>query len=466
MARKDSQSPERIDRLPPHSMEAEQGVLGCILLNPTECMMQCVQHFPGPEVFYTIALRTVYQLLCVMHDAREPMDLITVQQRLRDKGQLEAIGGLGYLSSLQDGVPSAANIDYYIPIVFEKFKLRSLVHTCTEIIGRVYDNEETAAEGIEDMQRDIIRTAQMSNRKGDWSVKGALRDALKDIEADIKSGGALTGLPTGYPDLDSRTRGLQRGEFIVIGARPSFGKSTLVMNLADHWAVNCKIPVGVFSVEMSKKSLMRRMISARSRINLFQMDKGLSAQNEARLSRAVGQLAPAPLYIDDTPGIDDVQLRSGIRQMVHEHGIQAVVVDYFQLLHTRKRFDNRVLELSSISTNLKTLFRELNIAGIMVAQLNREADTVMAKGERPKISHLKDCGTLEQDADLIGLLYAIKLEDYEESHIAVPSALDIAKQRNGPIGPIPLTFCKSIFRFESSAKINSEDVPQQPGMGI
>lgn len=454
--RKDSTPPER---LPPNSQEAEESVLGCILLNPTECMMQCVQHFPGPEVFFTMALRTVYELLCVMHDGREPMDLITIQQRLRDKNQLEAVGGLAYLSSLQDQVPSAANIDYYIPIVLDKFQRRVTIQGCTDIAKRCYD-EEDPKNGIESLHRDFIKLAQMTNRKGDWSVKGALQAALKDIEADIKSGGALTGLPTGLVDFDRKTRGFQPGQFIVIAARPSMGKSSLALQIAEHLAVDKSIPVGVFSLEMDKQSLMRRTISSRSRINLHRISNDLLVGQELdKLGFVAGQIARAPLFVDDTPGLDDVQLRSRMRQMFHELGIKLFVVDYFQLLRARKRVDNRAQELAHVSEGTKLVGRELKVPVIMCAQLNRDVDHLVSKGERPRISHLKDCGSLEQDADLIALLYATKGDD-EDRSTEIPAAIDIGKQRNGPTGPIRVVFRKSIFRFEPAQKISQEDVPQ------
>lgn len=466
MSRKDSQ---RTEKLPPHSLESEQGCLGCVLCSPdkaAESMMLLIQKFPGPEVFYTLALRTVYEVLLVMHDERAPIDILTLQQRLKDKNLLNACGGLEYLASLPDGVPSASNLDYYADIVFGKFKLRSMIQGCTEIVGRIYDDEETALDKLELFHRDLVRLSQMTNRKKDWSVKEAVKGAISKIERDIKSGGALTGLPTGFRELDKNTRGFQRGEFIVIGARPSMGKSTIAMNFAEHWAVNNRIPVGVFSIEMSKESLMSRMISARTRINLFSIENDLLADQELlKIHRTGGELAAAPLYIEDAPGIDDVDLRSMIRQMVHEYGIQAAVIDYFQLLRARRRFDSRVLELSHISTSLKNLARELKIAVVMVAQLNREADAFTAKGERPRISHLKDCGGLEQDADLIGLLYPTAKPDDDDAHgNAVPSAIDIAKQRNGPTGPIRLVFHKPIFRFDTASKISDADVPKDPRM--
>lgn len=455
---KDQKMSEHLkDRLPPHSIEAEQGVLGCTLISPTECMMRLLQQFPGSEVFFDLRHRKLYDLLCVMHDGREPIDVITLHARLKSEGMVDAVGGLPYLASLPDKVPSASNLDYYLQIVFDKFKLRTLIQGCTEVIGRCYEDEETAVDRVEMLQRDLGQLAQLTNRKGSWSVKEALRGAIKDIESDIQTQGALTGLPTGFDEIDRKTRGLQNEDFIVIAARPSMGKSTLLMNMAEFQALQCHIPVGVFSLEMSKKSLMRRLISARSRIDLFNVANDLLAQETLdRIGKVSGQLALAPIFIDDTPALDDVQLRSRIRQMHHEHGIKIVYIDYLQLLRTRKRCDSRAQEVSQISNGLKHIARELNIPVVVAAQLNRESEN--QKGERPRISHLKDSGGIEQDADLIGLLYGTGEDD--DTSARVPAALYIGKQRNGPRPTIRLQFQKDIFRFIMQSKIDDDDVPQ------
>lgn len=453
MARKDS------DKLPPHSDEAEAGVLGCIFLNPTESIMRCLSQLPSPEVFYSLAHRKIYELLLVMHDGREPIDMLTVLQRLQDAGQVEAVGGRAYIASLPDSVPNAGHLDTYIQIVFGKFKLRSMVRTCKEIEGRIYDDEERALDCFEDMQRDLVRVSQMSNRKSDWSVKDSIREAIKDIEADIKSGGDLTGLSTGFVDLDRKTRGLQKDDFIVIAGRPGLGKTTIACNIADHLAVDCHIPVGIISLEMSKKSLMRRMISARSRINLFSLDNDLYVQEElCKIANAGGRLATAPLHIEDASGMDDVQVRGVIRQMYHEHGIKLAIVDYLQRLKARRRFDSRAQEVAYISNETKDLARELHIPVIVCAQLNREVEN--RKGERPRISDLKESGGIEQDADLIALLYATKTDD-DDTGPNMPAALLIGKARNGPTGTIHLTFRKDIFRFEQPPKIRDKDVPRE-----
>lgn len=454
------QSNQSQDKLPPHSLEAEQGCLGCILSNPTDCMMQLLQKFPGPEVFYDLRHREVYQLLCAMHDAREPVDMLTVHQRLKDKGRVDAVGGISYLSSLPDAVPSSANLDHYADIVFDKFRLREMIQGCTEIVKKCYENGDEAVTELNQFHKDLSKLCLMTGKEADWGVKDALKEAIKDIERDIETGGALIGLSTGFPEIDRKTRGLQAGDLIVIAARPSLGKSSLVFNIADHLAVNSKIPVGAFSLEMSKKMVIRRMLSARSRVNLFKLGEDLLAQHDVDLlGKASGQLAMAPLFIDDTRGMDDVRVISGLRRMAHEHGIKVGIVDYLGLLHTRRRFDNRSQEIGEITGALKTVAGELQIPIILCVQLNRDYEK--NKSQVPQISQLRESGSIEQDADLIGMLYAKGSKDDEDRNDDNTNAgLYIGKQRNGPTGNVNLTFHRSIFRFQRPG-IDDKDVPTE-----
>lgn len=453
-SRKDARK-DTSDRLPPHSIEAEAGVLGCIFLQPTDCMLHLVQQFPGPEVFYDLRHRTVYELLNVMHDAREDMDLFIVQQRLKDKGLLDAVGGLAYLSDLPNQVPSASHVARYAKIVFEKYRIRMMIQGCARVIERCYDDEESAMSGVESFQKDLASLCTMSPQKKDWDIKPAIRTAIKKIEHDIEMGGALTGLATGFVDLDRKTRGLQGGDWIILAARPGLGKSSLVMNIADHVAVNNRFGVGLFSLEMSKEMVVRRMMSARARVNLFEIGQDMIAGQQ--LTKAAGQLASAPLYIDDCRGQDDVQIRASMRRMVYEHGIKVAIVDYLQLLHTRRRYDKRLEEVAAISSSMKDIAGELNIPVIGCAQLNREVEK--DKNQRPRISQLREAGNLEQDADVIGLIYPTN-PGQEESRTSsrTPCALDIAKHRNGPTGTINLDFLRSIMRFQKPG-IDDADIP-------
>lgn len=458
--------PARVDRLPPHSMEAEQGVLGCALLSPAECLGQCIEKFKGgAEVFYDLRHRTIYETLVEMFDAKEAMDLITVQQRLRDRKQLEAVGGLAYLSSLPDAVPSAANLEFYIGIVREKFLLRRVISTCTEAVARAFEQEGEVDGLLDEVERDILRISEERVDTKSVGIKELVRKAIATIEDFHQRQGVLTGLSTGFIDLDRMTSGLHPGEMIVIAARPSMGKTSLAMNIAEHVAVELKQPVGVFSLEMTADALVLRMLCSRSKVNLRSIRDGFLAERDfPRLTGAAGKLAGSPLVIDDSPGLSILQMRAKARRMHQQYGVKLFVVDYLQLLHsTARRAENRQQEIADISSGVKALAKELNVPVIVLSQLNREMEK--DKNRKPRLSDLRESGSIEQDADLVALLYKPSVEDddggEQQQQDAVPINLLIAKQRNGPTGDVALTFLKSYTRFESAAKISGEDVPAE-----
>ena len=463
--------PLKVDRLPPHSIEAEQGVLGCILLAPNEKLGETIEKFKvGSDVFYDLRHRTVYELLVEMYDKKEPIDLITLQQKLKDRQQLEAVGGLPYLASLPDAVPSAANLDYYQEIVREKYLLRKMIQTCTEVVGRVYEHEGELDALLDGVEKDILHISEARVESESSTIKDLVRTAIKTIEDYHQRQGALTGLGTGFIDFDKMTSGMHGGEMIVIAARPSMGKTSLAMNIAEHVAVDQKLAVGVFSLEMTAESLVLRMLCSRSRMNLRNIREGFLAERDfPKLTNAAGKLAGAPLFIDDTPGLSILQMRAKARRMWQQYGIKLFVVDYLQLLHsTARRADNRQQEIADISNGIKSLAKELKVPVIVLSQLNREVER--EKGRKPRMADLRESGAIEQDADLIGLLYKADPEnrkkaasDDEEDEgrqqEAIPVNLLIAKQRNGPTGDVHLTFLKSITRFESAAKISNDDIP-------
>ncbi len=457
--------PARVDRLPPHSMEAEQGVLGCALLSPAECLGQCIEKFKGgAEVFYDLRHRTIYETLVEMFDAKEAMDLITVQQRLRDRKQLDAVGGLAYLSSLPDAVPSAANLEFYIAIVREKFLLRRVISTCTGAVSRAFEQEGEVDGLLDEVERDILRISEERVDTKSVGIKELVRKAIATIEDFHQRQGMLTGLSTGFMDLDKMTSGLHPGEMIVIAARPSMGKTSLAMNIAEHVAVDLKQPVGVFSLEMTADALVLRMLCSRSKVNLRSIRDGFLAERDfPRLTGAAGKLAGSPLIIDDSPGLSILQMRAKARRMHQQYGVKLFVVDYLQLLHsTARRAENRQQEIADISNGVKALAKELNVPVIVLSQLNRELEK--DKNRKPRLSDLRESGSIEQDADLVALLYKPSVEDDdggEQQQDAVPVNLLIAKQRNGPTGDVALTFLKSYTRFESAAKISGEDVPAE-----
>jgi replicative DNA helicase len=455
----------RVDRLPPHSVEAEQGVLGCVLLSPHDCLGHCVEKFTnGPEVFYDLRHRAIYEVLIEMYDRKDAIDLITVQQTLKDRHQLEGVGGLAYIASLPDAVPSAANLDYYLEIVREKFVLRQMISTCTEVVSRAYEHQGEVEALLDEVERDILKISGDRVSTSSPTMKELVHRAIHHIEMYHQRQGQLGGIATGFIDLDKMSDGLHEGEMIVIAARPSMGKTSLVMNIAEHVAVQLRLPVGVFSLEMTSESLVMRMMSSLARVNARAIRDGFLAERDfAKLTTAAGQLAKAPLFIDDSSGLSILQLRAKARRLHQQHGIKVFIIDYLQLLHsTARRAENRQQEIADISNGIKALAKELKVPVIVLSQLNRELEK--DKNRKPRMSDLRESGSIEQDADLVALLYKPNVADEEDGgptpdQEAVPVNLLIAKQRNGPTGDVCLTFLKSCTRFESAAKISSEDIP-------
>lgn len=457
----------RTDRLPPHSPEAEQGVLGCVLLSPNDCLGQCIEKLKaGTEVFYDLRHQTIYSALVEMYDHREAIDIITLQQRLKDKQLLEEIGGIPYLNSLQDAVPSAANLSYYLEIALEKFLLRKMIQTCTDVVARVYTHEGEVDALLDEVERDVLRISESRVTGESTNIKKLVHDAIGTVENYFNRQGVLGGIATGFADLDRMTDGLHAGEMIVIAARPSMGKTSLAMNIAEHVVLQDKLPVGVFSLEMTAESLVLRMLCSNARVNLRNIREGFMSESDfPKLTSAAGKMSNAPLFIDDSPGLSILQLRARARRLAQQYGVKLFVVDYLQLLHStaRRSQENRQQEIADISSGIKALAKELKVPVIVLSQLNRELER--DKSRKPRLSDLRESGAIEQDADVVGLLYKPSADDDEaggaEEPDGVPVNLLIAKQRNGPTGDVNLTFLKPYTRFESAAKVSDDDVPAE-----
>lgn len=459
--------PQPADRLPPHSIEAEQGVLGCILLSPNECMGLSIEKLKrGSEVFYDMRHQALFDVLAEMYDKKELIDPIMVQQYLRDRNQLEALGGMPYIAGLMNCVPSAANLEYYLEIVREKWTLRKMIQTCTGAISRVYDHQGEVDALLDEVERDVLQISEERVAVNTRTIKDLVHKAINTIEDYHQRQGMLTGLGSGFPDLDKMTSGFHGGEMIVIAARPSMGKTSLAMNIVEHVAIEEKQPVGVFSLEMTSESLVLRMLCSRSRVNLRNIRDGFLAERDfPKLTGAAGKLANAPLFIDDSAGLSILQLRAKARRMYQQHGIKLFVIDYLQLLNaSSQKIENRQQEIAQISNGIKALAKELDVPVIVLAQLNRELEK--DKNRKPRLSDLRESGAIEQDADLVGLLYkpgseekAADEEEAQQEVEALPVNLLIAKQRNGPTGDVHLTFLKSYTRYESASKV--ADVPTE-----
>ena len=465
--------PGRIDRLPPHSIEAEQGVLGCVLLQPNESLGEAIEKLKsGSEAFYDLRHRTIYETLVEMYDQKDPIEVRTVQQHLRDRQQLDAIGGAPYLSSLPDGVPSAANMGFYLNIVREKYILRRMIQACSGVVGRVYEHEGQVDALLDEVERDILKISEERSESKTSTIKDLVRTAIGTIEDYHQRQGALTGLGTGFTDLDKMTQGLHAGEMIVIAARPSMGKTSLAMNIAESVAIDQRIPVGVFSLEMTAEALVLRMLCSRARVNMKDVQSGFLVERDfPKLTNAAAQMTSAPLFIDDTSGLSILQLRAKARRMAQQHGIKLFVIDYLQQMHsTSRKADNRQQEIADISNGVKSLAKELRVPVIVLSQLNRDFEK--DKNRKPNLADLRESGAIEQDADLVGLLYKVdpenlnqRKDDVEDDQSGtipdtLPVNLLIAKQRNGPTGDVPLTFLRSLTRFESRSRISDDAVPR------
>ncbi|HEX3856537.1 MAG TPA: replicative DNA helicase [Verrucomicrobiae bacterium] len=458
----------KLDRLPPYSEQAEMGVLGCCLLSPNECLGECIEKLRdnGAEYFYDLRHQTIYETLAAMFNERTAIDIITVQQSLKDKQILEQVGGIAYLSQLQDAVPSAANLSYYLDFIREKYLLRKMIQTCTEVVGRVYDYEGEVDALMDEIERDVLQISASRVQGSMTTIKDLVVGATHLIERMFERKGELSGIATGYADLDRMTDGLHGSEMIVIAARPSMGKTSLAMNIVEHVVIEQKLPCAVFSLEMSAESLVLRMMCSLARVNLRTIRDGFMSQADfQKLTSAASKLSNAPLYIDDTAALSILQLRAKARRLYQQHGIKLIVVDYLQLLHAsgRRAQENRQQEIADISSGLKALAKELKVPVLVLSQLNRELEK--DKSRKPRLSDLRESGAIEQDADLVGLLYKPNTGDDDdgaavEEADGIPINLLIAKQRNGPTGDVNMTFLKNYTRFEAAAKISDEDVPE------
>lgn len=436
--------PTKIGRLPPHSLEAEQGVLGCILQSPKDCMSDCVEKFKaGAEVFYDQRHQAIFTAMAEMSEIGDPVDEITLQQKLRSKQQLDAVGGLAYISSLPDAIPSAANLSYYAEIVWEKYLLRRMIQTCTDAVSRAYEPDADADTVIDEAERDIF-----SIRTGDTKTMPThklVQEAMDGIEQMFDRKGKITGISTGLIDLDKMTDGLHPGEMVIIAAYPSGGKTALAMNIAEHAALVDKIPVGVFTLEMTGAALVQRILCANAKINLRAVRDGfLTERDLPRLAVSAGKVAHSCIYFDDTNDLTVNQLRAKARRMVQQFGIKLFVIDYMQLLSGAKegkKTENRQQEVADISRGIKSMAKELKVAVIALSQLNDDGK-------------LRESRAIGQDADGIFMLEKPETKGNED-HDAYPVDLWIRKQRNGPRNvKVPLTFLAEFTRFESASKIN------------
>lgn len=440
------------DRVPPFSLEAEQSVLGAMFLEREAVLVAA--EILQPEDFYRDAHRYIFEAILDLEERGQPADLVTVTETLRQQGRLDDVGGLAFVTTLAESVPTAANVEYYARIVEEKAILRRLIREATRIIQNSYEASTEAAAILDDAEQAILRISQYRNQSGFMAIKDLISAAYDRIEFLYQNKGGVTGIPTGFKDLDRLTAGLQPSDLIVVAARPSMGKTSFALNVALHVALEAKIPVAIFSLEMSREQLIQRMLSSEAGIDGQRLRTGfLDEEDWLLLTTAMARLSEAPIFIDDTPSITVMDIRAKARRLVQERGQALILLDYLQLVNSRRAFESRQQEITEISRGLKALARELQVPVVALSQLSRAVE--QRQDKRPVLSDLRESGAIEQDADVVAFIYRDEYynPDTEKKGIA---EIIIGKQRNGPTGLVQLAFLKDSMRFRDLSYIPEE----------
>ena len=446
-------------RVPPQSIEAEMSVLGGILLE-NEAINQVLELLVV-EDFYREPHRKIFKAMLELSELREPCDFITLTMMLKKRGDLDEAGGGAYLATLVDYVPTAANIAYYAKIVKEKSIARRLINASTDIITQGYDERTDLTELLDRAQRVVLEISENQMKRAFYEIKALLKDTFKSLEELSERQNHITGVESGFADLDKMTAGFQRGDLIIIAGRPSMGKTAFALNIAQYAAIHAATPVSVavFSLEMSKEQLAMRLLCSESRIDASRMRTGNLAEGDwSKLTKGAESLSSGKIFIDDTPAITSTEMRAKVRRLKAEHGVGMVVVDYLQLMRGGDRIESRQQEISEISRSLKALAKELSIPVVALSQLNRSLESRTDK--RPMMSDLRESGAIEQDADVIAFVYreAVYCEDCRKRDNSCTlgherdAEVIIGKQRNGPIGTVQMIFCGEYTKFENRAR--------------
>jgi replicative DNA helicase len=441
-----------IQRIPPHSVEAEQSVLGAMLLDK-EAISTATELISG-EDFYREAHKEIFEAIVEIYDKGEPVDLITLTEKLKTRNTLDAVGGITFLTNLMDAVPTTHNVKYYAKIIEDKSLLRRLIKSSNEIISKSYQASDDIGEIIDDAEKGIFNISLNRSTQGFTHVKNILSTNFDKIEELYLNKGRITGVPTGFTDLDGKLSGLQKSDLVLVAARPSMGKSSFMMNIVQHAAVREKITTAIFSLEMSKEQLTQRLLCAEALIDAHRLRIGDINEDEwVKLARAMGPLSEAPIFIDDTPAISITEMRAKCRRLKLEHNLGLIVIDYLQLMQGKGNSESRQQEISEISRSLKALAREINVPVVSLSQLSRAPE--MRADHRPILSDLRESGAIEQDADVVMFLYR---DDYyhPDSEKKNIGEVIIAKQRNGPTGTVELVWLGQFTKF-----VNKENVYSQ-----
>ena len=439
------------DRTAPRAPEAEQAVIAAMLMD-TDAILRAGEHVDD-TMFYDERHRRIFRAMIAISQRSEVVDPVTLGNELARRGELEASGGKEYIGELIDAVPTAANVEYHAKIVKEKALLRRLIETSTTIITEAFQGRATAEELLDDAEQRIFQVSQQRGLQGFMRVKELMWPTMERIEALQRGGKTITGVASGFTDLDELTSGFQPADLVIVAARPSMGKTALVLNIAQYAAIEKNVPVALFSLEMSKESLVQRMLTAEGRVDAQKMRKGLLRDEDySRLARAAGILSGAPIWIDDSAAITLLEIRSKARRLKADQDIGMVVIDYLQLIQGPSSSESRQQEISQISRSLKALAKELAVPVIALSQLSR-APEQRAGDHRPQLSDLRESGAIEQDADLVMFIYRQEVydgaTDKDGNSLEGRAEVIIGKQRNGPIGLVNLFFHKAYTRFEN-----------------
>ncbi|PIP09116.1 MAG: replicative DNA helicase, partial [Syntrophobacteraceae bacterium CG23_combo_of_CG06-09_8_20_14_all_50_8] len=432
------------------NIEAEQSILGSILLDNQA--LNNVLEILSVKDFYNEAHRRIFAATIELSDRNEPCDLITLTNILKNNKQLDAVGGMAYLASLVDNVPSAANAAYYAKIVKEKAILRMLIGTATEILKNSYDTSAEIDQVLDKAEHAIFEISENKIRPAFFPIKDIIKDSFKTIERLYERKALITGVPTGFEKIDDLTSGLQKSELIIIAGRPSMGKTAFALNIASHAAVEMGLPVAIFSLEMAKEQLAMRMLASEAKVDSHRLRQGRLGETDwPKLTIAAGRLSDAPIFIDDKPAIMVLEMKAKARRLKAESGLELIVLDYLQLMRGGGNRDSREQEISEISRSLKALAKELNVPVIALSQLNRKVED--RTNRRPQMADLRESGAIEQDADLIAFIYRDELYNKSEDNPEKGMAeIIIGKQRNGPVGTVKLAFLEKYTSFENLAR--------------
>ncbi|MDP2166900.1 MAG: replicative DNA helicase [Thermodesulfovibrionales bacterium] len=432
------------EKLPPQNLEAEQSVLGAVLLD-NDSLLKALE-IVGVDDFYRESHRRIFSVMLELFDRNEAIDLVTVAEHLTRKGQMEDIGGASYLAQLVSQIPTSANIRYHAKIIKEKATLRALISSATEIAGKVYEESLDADELLDFAEKTVFNISDRRIKASFFPLKEIIKDSVNMIERLYDKKESITGVSSGFTELDELTTGFQKSDLIVIGGRPSMGKTALALNIAQHVGIELREPVAIFSLEMSMRQLALRMLCSEAMVDSNLVRKGIiRGQDWAKLTSAAGKLMESPIFIDDSSAINALEMRAKARRLKKEHGLGLVIVDYLQLMRGRGSFERREQEISEISRSLKALAKELDIPVLALSQLNREVEKTVDK--RPSLANLRESGAIEQDADVILFLHREEMYDKDNPAKRGKAEVIVAKQRNGPTGSVKLTFLNKSTRF-------------------